>query len=146
MQVSTKGRYALRLMVDLGSAEPDYYTPLREVSERQSISEKYLEQIVRPLSKAGLVTSARGVFGGYKLAQDPENITVGQILRSVEGELAPIPCSKREAECIRAKTCVTKDVWQSIKESVDQVVDNITLQELVNRSSQNRGACPSELV
>lgn len=146
MQVSTKGRYALRLMVDLGSAQADYYTPLREVSERQAISEKYLEQIVRPLSKAGLVVSARGVFGGYRLALEPKNITVGQILRSVEGELAPVPCSKNDAECIRTHSCATKDVWQSIKESVDQVVDNITLEELVNRSAQNRGACPSELM
>ncbi|MDO5043737.1 MAG: Rrf2 family transcriptional regulator [Coriobacteriia bacterium] len=147
MQVSTKGRYALRLMVDLGSADKDAFTPLREISERQKISEKYLEQIIRPLAKAGYVRSARGIFGGYQLAKDSQAITVGEVLRAVEGELAPIPCSSRIGDnCENTTTCVTRDVWQSINDSVNEVVDNITLEELVSRSNNTRGACPSKLI
>lgn len=147
MQVSTKGRYALRLMVDLGGADDEYYTPLREVAERQNISEKYLEQIVRPLARAGLVKSARGVQGGYKLALDSEDITVGQILRTVEGDLAPVPCvAGAECNCERESICATVDVWRSIKESVDNVVDHISLKDLVEKDKEGRGACPSTTV
>lgn len=143
MQVSTKGRYALRLMVDLGGAAEDYYTPLREIAERQNISEKYLEQIIRPLARAGLVRSARGVQGGYMLGKPACDITVGQVLRTVEGDLAPVPCvAGTECNCERESVCATVDVWRSIKESVDNVVDHVTLQDLVDKDKAGRGVCP----
>lgn len=146
MHVSTKGRYALRLMVDLGGAPGESYTSLREVAERQAISEKYLEQIVRPLVRAGMVESARGVMGGYRLTEGTLDVTVGQVLRILEGDLAPVPCvSGPENECERGDICATVGVWRSIKESIESVVDHITIRELVQRDKGGRGACPVHL-
>lgn len=143
MQISTKGRYALRMIVDLAAAG-EGYTPLREIAERQGISEKYLEQIVRPLARAGYVVSARGVQGGYRLAYSADQITVGHILRTVEGDLAPVPCVGAQV-CERSNECATVDVWRSIKQSVEQVVDHVTVQQLLDRDKGNRGVCPSTL-
>lgn len=143
MQISTKGRYALRLMVDLAGAQADVYTPLRQIAERQGISEKYLEQIIRPLAHAGLVVSARGVQGGYRLALPAEDISVGMVLRTVEGDLAPVPCvGNSSKKCNRMDSCATVSVWRSIKESVDQVVDTVSIQQLFEQDKGNRGVCP----
>lgn len=132
MKVSTKGRYALRLMVDLAQAKEGQRTPIKDISERQGISEKYLEQIVRPLSQAGFVRSVRGAQGGYLLTDAPENFTVGQVLRVMEGDLAPVDCVADEGTaCLRADNCATMFVWRRIKEAVDDVVDNITIADLV---------------
>ena len=92
MKISTKGRYALRLMLDLALSDPGVPVPLRDVAQRQDISDKYLEQIVTPLSRAGLVRSVRGAGGGYLLTRDPAEYTVGEILRPLEGSLAPVCC------------------------------------------------------
>ena len=139
MKISTKGRYALRLMLDLAIQPGDSAVPLRDVAERQEISDKYLEQIVTQLARGGLVRSVRGAGGGYLLTRTPEEYTVGEILRQLEGNLAPVSCVSGGSCCGRADRCVTLEVWQQIKDAVDSVVDNITLADLVKRYHEK---CP----
>lgn len=106
MKISTKGRYALRLMIDLAQHDAGGYIPLRDISKRQQISAKYLEQIVVQLSRAGFVISTRGAQGGYQLARHPSEYTVGDILRITEGSLAPVACLEHEpVDCVRAEEC-----------------------------------------
>ncbi len=137
MKISTKGRYALRLMLDLANNHQYGYTPVKEISLRQDISDKYLEQIISRLSKAGLVQSARGAQGGYKLAKAPADCTVGEILRVLEGDLAPVACAAvHPASCPRVDDCVTTEVWRRIGEAVNNVVDNITLADLMKWQEQ----------
>lgn len=134
MKISTKGRYALRLMLDLAVHDAGSAIPLKEVAARQDISVKYLEQIVTQLSRGGLVRSARGAVGGYFLTRRPEEYTVGEILRQMEGSLAPVQCADpASAPCDRAGQCVTIEVWQKIEQAVAGVVDHITLEDLVRR-------------
>lgn len=133
MKISTRGRYALRLMLDLavyGGGKP---VSVRDVAERQLISDKYLEQIVTPLSRAGLVRSVRGAGGGYLLTRRPEEYTVGEILRPVEGDLAPVECATDARLCGRSGECATMALWQEIHRAVSQVVDNTTLADLMER-------------
>lgn len=134
VKISTKGRYALRLMVDL-AAHGGEETPvsLRDVAGRQELSDKYLEQIVTPLSRAGLVRSVRGAGGGYLLTRSPREYTVGDILRPLEGDLAPVECATDERYCDRCGDCVTVELWQEIHRAVSSVVDGTTLQDLVER-------------
>lgn len=143
MKISTKGRYALRLMLDLaihgGEQAP---VSLRDVSRRQQLSDKYLEQIVTPLSRAGLVRSVRGAGGGYLLTRTPAEYTVGDILRPLEGDLAPVECATDAGFCERCDECVTVELWQEIHRAVSQVVDNITLGDLVKR--QQARMCQSK--
>lgn len=133
MKISTKGRYALRIMLDLAIHNTGEYIPLKTIAGRQEISSKYLEQIIPALSKAGLVRSTRGSQGGYRLAVEAETCTVGTIVRCVEGDLNPVPCVTDEDCCKRADKCVTIEVWQQVKRAVDNVVDNVMLQDLVDR-------------
>ena len=139
MKISTKGRYALRLMLDLAIQPGDSAVPLRDVAERQEITDKYLEQIVTQLARGGLVRSVRGAGGGYLLTRTPEEYTVGEILRQLEGNLAPVSCVSGGSCCGRADRCVTLEVWQQIQDAVDSVVDNITLADLVKRYHEK---CP----
>lgn len=141
MKISTKGRYALRLMLDLAIQPGDSAVPLRDVAERQEIYDKYLEQIVTQLARGGLVRSVRGAGGGYLLTRTPEEYTVGEILRQLEGNLAPVSCVSGGSCCGRADRCVTLEVWQQIQDAVDGVVDNITLADLVKRYHEK---CPEE--
>ncbi len=135
MKISTKGRYALRLMLDLALNTADGYVAIKSISERQEISDKYLEQIITILSRAGFVKSIRGSQGGYKLAKPPEEYTVGMILRLIEGNLVPVACMADEPnQCPRSDICVTLDVWKQIDKAVSGVIDNITLAELVIKS------------
>ena len=139
MKISTKGRYALRLMVDLalmGNGQP---VSLRDVAQRQQLSDKYLEQIVTPLSRAGLVRSVRGAGGGYLLTRGPAEYTVGDILRPLEGDLAPVECATDAEFCDRADQCVTLELWQEIHRAVAQVVDGTTLADLVERQRKAAG-------
>ena len=142
MLVSTKGRYALRVMVDLAEHQAAGRIPLKEIAARQGISEKYLEQIITQLSRAGLVKSARGAQGGYMLAKEPQEYTVGEILRLLEGNLAPVACvDDTKDACTRADECVTMEVWREIKDAVNKVVDNITLADLVEQQRQKCRCC-----
>lgn len=139
MRISTKGRYATRLMLDLALHYDCGFTPLKQISQRQNISDKYLEQIITQLSRAGYVTSARGAQGGYHLAKRPEEYTVGDILRTTEGSLAPVACLDGNADCTMAKACVTAEIWAKIEEAVNHVVDNITLADLVRKYNEKSG-------
>ena len=139
MKISTKGRYALRLMLDLAIHSEGSAVPLRDVAHRQEISDKYLEQIVTQLSRAGLVRSVRGAGGGYLLTRTPEGYTVGEILRVLEGSLAPVSCADGVGCCERADRCVTVEVWREIQAAVDGVVDHLTLADLVRRYHEKCG-------
>ena len=133
MKISTKGRYALRLMIDLAQHDAAGYIPLRDISRRQEISAKYLEQIVVQLSRAGLVTATRGAQGGYQLARHPAQYTVGEILRITEGSLAPVACLEHDpVECPRAEDCITLDFWRGLYDAVNRYVDSVTLEDLVS--------------
>lgn len=132
MKISTKGRYALRLMLDLATYGTGGPISLKDVAKRQEISDKYLEQIISVLNKAGYVKSIRGAQGGYLLKKEPSEYTVGMILRLTEGDLAPVSCVGEEREeCGRRAHCVTVRIWEQIYEAVSKVVDNITLADLL---------------
>ena len=140
MRISTKGRYALRLMLELAMNDTGEYMAIRIISSRQNISEKYLEQIITILNRAGLVKSVRGAQGGYKLAKAPEEYTVGMILRLTEGSLAPVACLEDETnQCQRVSECVTLDVWKQLHDAINNVVDGITLADLVEKQKQVNG-------
>ena len=133
MKISTKGRYALRLMLDI--ALNDAKTPVRikDIAERQQISDKYLEQIVSSLNKAGFVKSLRGPQGGYRLTKKPEEYTVGMILRLIEGSLAPVACLDDDINNgTRADRCPTLILWEKLYDAISEVVDNITLADLIS--------------
>ena len=123
MKISTKGRYALRLMADIAQQRPGEPVSLRDAARRQGLSDKYLEQIVTPLARAGLVRSVRGAGGGYLLTRKPEEYTVGDILRPLEGDLAPVECATDGAWCARSGDCLTVGLWQEIHRAVSAVVD-----------------------
>lgn len=131
MKISTKGRYALRLMLDLAVLGGDRPVSLRDIAKRQQISDKYLEQIISVLNKAGFVKSVRGAQGGYMLAKAPEDYTVGMILRLTEGTLAPVSCVEEEGmSCERQACCATAKLWQKVNQAVSDVVDKVTLADL----------------
>lgn len=132
MKISTKGRYALRLMLDLATCQTGEPVSLKDVAKRQGISDKYLEQIISVLNKAGYVRSIRGAQGGYVLKKSPTECTVGMILRLTEGGLSPVSCVGEDAvECGRKAECVTVRIWEKINDAVNDVVDNITLADLI---------------
>lgn len=132
MKISTKGRYALRLMLDLALNNTGEPVRIKDIAARQEISDKYLEQIISTLNKAGYVRSIRGPQGGYRLAKEPEKYTVGMILRLTEGSLAPVPCLEDESNmCERQDMCVTLRLWKMLNTAIGDVVDKITLADLV---------------
>ncbi|MEZ4357787.1 MAG: RrF2 family transcriptional regulator [Eubacteriales bacterium] len=134
MKVSTRGRYALRLMLDLAMNGNDGYVTIKSISIRQGISDKYLEQIITVLSRAGFVKSARGAQGGYKLSRPPKDYTAGMILRLIEGSLAPVTCMQSgENTCPRSLKCATLELWEQLNEAINGVIDNVTLADLVKR-------------
>lgn len=132
MRISTKGRYALRLMLDLATNSSGTPIRLKDVARRQNISEKYLEQIISVLNKAGYVRSIRGPQGGYVLQKAPKDYTVGMILRLTEGSLSPVECVEDGAAgCDREESCVTRILWQKLNDAINDVVDNVTLDDLL---------------
>lgn len=132
MKISTKGRYALRLMIDLAMNDTGKPICIKDIAERQGISDKYLEQIISVLNKAGYVKSVRGPQGGYILKKKPEYYTVGMILRLTEGSLAPVACvEEEEVDCERQSGCVTYLLWKKISNAINDVVDTVTLNDLV---------------
>lgn len=132
MKISTKGRYALRLMLDLATHNTGEPVSIRDIAGRQQISEKYLEQIIATLNKAGFVRSIRGAQGGYVLKKAPKEYTVGMILRQTEGDLSPVACVGDDGmECDRREKCVTVKIYEKINDAVNGVVDNITLADLL---------------
>lgn len=142
MKISTKGRYAIRLMLDLAMHCEDGYISIKSISTRQGISEKYLEQIIKMLSKNGLVESTRGSQGGYRLNKTPSEYTVGEILRVTEGSLAPVSCLQEdENPCEHCEDCVTIEIWQDILDAINEVVDGITLEYLVEKQKTKKTCC-----
>ena len=140
MKISTKGRYALRLMIDLAMNSVGEPVSLKDVAKRQGISEKYLEQIISVLNRAGYVKSIRGAQGGYLVRRAPEEYTVGMILRLTEGSLAPVTCVEDgDFPCERQENCVTVILWKKINDAINSVVDSITLQDLVDWQNEKNG-------
>lgn len=139
MKLSTKGRYGLRAVLDLAENGQEDAVALSSVAERQEISISYLEQLIAKLKKAGIVNSVRGAQGGYFLAKKPEEISVGDILRALEGDLNPVDCPEivgSTSTCSGADLCVTKYVWMRISDSINSTVDTMMLSELLNESNK----------
>ncbi|MBM7556298.1 RrF2 family transcriptional regulator [Halanaerobacter jeridensis] len=131
MKLSTKGRYGVRAMFDLALHEGDGPIPLRSIAERQNISEHYLEQLISTLRNEGFVESVRGAHGGYMLAKNPEEITIGHIIRALEGPISLADCvAGEESNCDRSSNCVVELVWNQVKEGIDEVLDSITLEDI----------------
>lgn len=136
MKISTKGRYALRMMLDLAMHSADGFVALKDIAERQDISKKYLEQIVPLLNKADLLRTNRGYQGGYALAKSPEKYTVGEILRVTEGNLCPVSCLQYPVnECPRASECLTLPVWEGLYKAINDYLDSVSLQDIIDRVS-----------
>jgi len=136
MMISTRGRYALRVMIDLAEHQNGEYIPLRETAERQDISQKYLESIMTALSKAGLVDGAHGKGGGYRLCRAPEDYSVGEILRLTEGSLSPVACLEDGAQpCPRAAGCRTLPMWTELDRMIQNYLGGVTVADLMKQDA-----------
>lgn len=134
MKISTKGRYALRMMIDLAEHKDDGYISLKDISERQEVSKKYLEQIIAIVNRPGILRTNRGSQGGYKLAKSPDEYTVGDILRMTEGSLSPVDCVDQDPnECPKSATCPTLPIWTHLSEIINEYLDSITLQDILEQ-------------
>ncbi len=134
MKISTKGRYALRLLIDLAEHKDDGYIALKDIAARQNVSKKYLEQIVPILSRLNILKTNRGYQGGYKLTQSPDKYTVGMILRLTEGSLAPVACAEQDpVECERSGECPTLFVWKGLYNVINEYLDSITLKDILDK-------------
>ncbi len=131
MKISTKGRYALRVMVDIATNSNGNYITIKEIAKRQDITNKYLEQIVSLLNKAGFLDSARGNAGGYKLTKQPKEYVIGDILRATEGDLTPIYCLTQEGRCSRKHDCKTYSFWNGLDNVITEYVNSKTLEDLI---------------
>ena len=145
MKISAKSRYALHLMLELAMQDEGSNLSVKSVAESRGISEKYLEQVIPVLVRTGLVRSVRGAKGGYHLTKSPEDITVGLILRTVEGSIAPVSCLDDEVnQCARCNACVTLALWAQVDQAISNVVDHVTLADLVDKQRRldARRTCP----
>lgn len=145
MKLSTKGTYGLRAILDIAENQDRGAVSISSIAERQMLSENYLEQLMSKLKKAELIESIRGAQGGYVLAKEPEDISVGEILRALEGGLSPVQCSAIDGmgeRCGIESSCTIKYVWQKIDDSINDAVNNIHLNELVKVSRNNETVCP----
>lgn len=139
VKISTRGRYALRLMADIATHDGEGYVSLKDVAARQEISVKYLEQIAGMLAKAGMLYSGRGAQGGYQLVKPPEEYTVGSILRMTEGNMAPVACLEGEKNrCQRCGECPTLDFWAGLYKVVNEYIDHYSLLDLIREQEQKR--------
>ena len=138
MKLSTRSRYGIHAMYDLARAGAGAPQSIKAIAERQRIPEAYLEQLVGPLRKSGLVKSVRGAQGGYLLARPPEEITVGQVVRSLEGDLNLVDCLAAEDACDRACSCATRIVWRKVNDGLNQIVDGITLKDIIDDYEHTR--------
>ncbi|MFC1999020.1 RrF2 family transcriptional regulator [Chloroflexota bacterium] len=136
MKISTRGRYGMRAMVDLAIYNGEGPVLLKDIAKRQQLSERYLEQLVLSLKAAGLVKSIRGAHGGFILAKAPNKIRLGEIFQVLEGPLGLVECVDDPASCSRVNSCVTRDVWQELKDSIVSILDSKTLQDLVEQQDK----------
>lgn len=140
MKISTKGRYALRMLVDLAEHRSDGFIPLKDIAVRQNISKKYLEQIVPLLTRADILKTNRGYQGGYMLAMDPSQCTVGTVLRLTEGSLAPVACVEQTPiDCAHSADCPTLPIWQGLYRVINEYLDGITLQDILDQQQARYG-------
>ena len=138
MRISTKGRYAIKLMLDLATNDNGEPIRLKDVARRQEISEKYLEQIIPMYNRSGILKTERGSQGGYQLAKSPETLTVGEILRFTEGDLSPVACAGEEMTvCTRSADCAVLPVWQGLYRVINEYLDSITLQDIMDQHLAN---------
>ena len=134
MRISTKGRYALRMLIDLAEHQHSGFVALKDIAQRQNISKKYLEQIVQVLNRSDILKTNRGFQGGYQLSRTPDKYTVGEILRLTEGSLAPVACVEQDPiECPRSNECATLPLWQGLNQVINDYLDNITLQDILDQ-------------
>ncbi|MBQ8831853.1 MAG: RrF2 family transcriptional regulator [Oscillospiraceae bacterium] len=134
MMISTRGRYALRVMIDLAERSDNGYIPMKDVAERQKISLKYLERILPVLVKNGLIEGIHGKGGGYKLTREPHEYHVGEILRLTEGDLAPVACLECNSEpCEHTGTCRTRPMWDKLHGLINDYLDSVTIEELMEK-------------
>ena len=139
MKISTRGEYGIRAMLDLGLNDRSGPVALKSIAERQGISEPYLEQLIASLRKAGLVTSIRGAQGGYNLTRDPSEIKIGDIIRVLEGPIAPVECVSNESgetECCNSNHCATRVLWRKLRDSMVEVLDSTSLADLIEESKK----------
>jgi len=136
MKLSTKGRYGARLMLDLAVHHGKGQVLLKDIAKRQEISEKYLGHLMPPLKAVGLINSSRGAHGGYSLNKSPKKITLGQIVRAVEGDMSIVECVSSPDVCDRVDFCVTRDIWNEISKKVADVLDSVTLQDMVAKHNK----------
>ncbi|MDL2236581.1 Rrf2 family transcriptional regulator [Christensenellaceae bacterium OttesenSCG-928-K19] len=138
MKLSTKGKYGLRALVDLAVNSGEEAVSINSIAQRQDISEGYLEQLMAKLKKAGIVVSTRGARGGYTLAKPADEIWVGDVLRALEGSIEPVDCPGIEGACTDADSCVTKTLWKRINDGVNMIVDQMSLQSLIEEGMHER--------
>lgn len=138
MTISTRGRYAARAMLDLALHRDDGKVLLKDIAARQEVSARYLEQVMIRLKAAGLVTSARGAQGGFALARPPKDIKLSDVIRAVEGSIAPVQCVDAPTECSRATSCVTRDVWVEMERAATAILESVTVQDLVERHREKQ--------
>lgn len=137
MKISTKGRYALRMLIDLAEHENCGFVALKNIAARQNISKKYLEQIIPIFNNSDILKTARGSQGGYRLSRSPDKYTVGEILRLTEGNLAPVDCLTQDPiECERSVDCPTLPVWQGLNRVINEYLDSITLQDILDQQKK----------
>lgn len=139
MMISTRGRYALRMMLDLAQHEGEGWVALKDIAYRQDISKKYLEQIIPVLHRAQLLQTTRGYQGGYRLSRAPDQYTLGEILRATEGSLAPVTCLEGGSDCPRRFECATLPIWQGLEKVVSNYLDGISLQDVLERANNLAG-------
>ena len=136
MRVSTKGRYALRMLVDLAE-HGGGFVPLKDIAERQNISKKYLEQIIPLFNRSDMLLTNRGAQGGYMLARTPDRYTVGEVLRLTEGTLAPVACAEQSPVlCERSADCATLPVWRGLSRVINEYLDSVTLQDILDQERE----------
>ncbi len=140
MRLSTKGRYGARAMLDLALNYGKGPVLLRDIAKRQEVSEKYLEHSITALRKAGLVRSIRGARGGYVLAKSPSQIRLSEIMEVLEGSMAPVECVDDPEVCRRAQLCVTRDIWSKMKEAIDNILESVTLQDMVEEQNKKKNS------
>ncbi|MDO4475925.1 MAG: Rrf2 family transcriptional regulator [Lachnospiraceae bacterium] len=135
MKLSTRSKYGLKALIDIAVHSPEGPVPVSDIAVRQGVSEAYLEQLVAKLKKAGMITSQRGAQGGYRLARDAAQISVGDVLRALEGDLDAVVCSGISGECSGSENCVSKTVWKKINDAISTAVDEISLESLAQESA-----------
>jgi len=136
MMISTRGRYAIRMMIDLAEYQENGYVALKDIADRQGISKKYLEQIIPLLNRAGLLQTTRGFQGGYRLTKNPSEYSLGEILRVTEGNMAPVACLETSPNtCERYDMCLTVEIWNGLQKVVNEYLDGITLQSILDKKS-----------